>query len=265
MQQRFDLHQSLEHAIEHREFRMHLQPVVDLKTDRVVGAEALVRWHHPTKGLLMPGAFIEFAAQSDLMNRLGWWIINDSCRIASAVVAQSSPDFQIAINVTGKQLAEPEFAERFLEVVQLHELEPRNVCLEITETVFIEEGPLVSHALEALTEAGIDVALDDFGTGFSSLNHVRDMPVKTLKIDRSYTTRIATCPATRAIVEATRDLANKLGMRIIVEGVETTEQKEVLLSMDLGVAQGYLMARPCDEETFSADYVPLLASSNVTD
>jgi EAL domain-containing protein (putative c-di-GMP-specific phosphodiesterase class I) len=225
----------------------------------VLGAEALVRWHHPTKGLLLPGSFIECAAESDLMSRLGWWIINDSCRIASAVVAQGSPDFQIAVNITGQQFAEPGFAERCLDVVRLHGLEPRNVCLEITETVFIEEGPLISHALEALTEAGIDVALDDFGTGFSSLNHVRDMPVKTLKIHHSYTSRITSCAATRAIVEATRDLANKLGLRIIVEGVETAEQKEVLLSMDLGVAQGYLMARPCDEETFSADYVPLLS------
>ena len=259
MHQRFDLQRSLHEAINNGEFRMHLQPIWDLVTGDVVGAEGLVRWEHPTKGMISPGYFIPFAAESELMIPLGWWIINDCCRIAAEVVASGSPGFKISINAAGSQLSEPGFADKLLATIAAHGLQPSNVVLEITETVWIDDGQSVNQALCDLNEAGTTIALDDFGTGYSSLNHLREMPVSWLKIDSSYVREVVTCSATRSIVEVIQDLAGKLGLDIVVEGIETTEQRDLLCQMGFRLAQGYLLARPCDEETFLSTYAPLVA------
>jgi EAL domain-containing protein (putative c-di-GMP-specific phosphodiesterase class I) len=158
--------------------------------------------------------------------------------------------------VTGTQIAESGFADRVLATVASHGLQPANIVIEVTETLLIEEGDQVIATLDILRQAGMIIALDDFGTGFSSLNHVRDFPVKLLKIDRSYTSRITTCSATRAIVDTVHELANKLDLRVVIEGIETTEERDLLLEMGLEYGQGYLMARPCDEETFLSEYAP---------
>jgi EAL domain-containing protein (putative c-di-GMP-specific phosphodiesterase class I) len=208
--------------------------------------------------VIPPGYFIDYVANSELMLPLGWWILNDSCRIAAAVVATGRPHFRVAVNVTGRQLTEPQFAEKFLATVECHGLLPSNLALEVTETVLICDGPEVAGTLQTLSDAGCVISLDDFGTGYSSLNHLRAIPVGALKIDISYTRRLLDCPATRTIVAAVHDLALNLGLLVIVEGVETIEQRDLLIEMGFTVGQGYLMARPCDEATFLAEYAPLV-------
>lgn len=256
MNQRFDLQSSMHDAIQNNEFQMHLQPLFNLQSNEVVAAEALIRWYHPTRGEISPGYFIPYIAESDLMIPLGWWIINDCCRIASEIIAGGAKNFRIGINITGTQLSEPGFADKVLATIARHGIDPFVVVLEVTETVWIDIGDQILATMQGLVDAGVELALDDFGTGYSSLNHVRDMPVQYLKIDYSYTSKLETCGVTRSIVEAIRDLAGKLGLEIIVEGVETDEQLKIVKGMGMVNGQGYLMGRPCDEQTFVEQYAP---------
>ncbi len=258
LNQRFDLQSSMHDAIKNDEFRMHLQPLFNLQTNEVVAAEALIRWHHPIRGEISPGYFIPYVAESDLMIPLGWWIINDCCRIAAEMIATGAKDFRIGINITGTQLSEPGFANKVLATIARHGIDPFVVVLEVTETTWIDVGDQILATMQELVDAGVEIALDDFGTGYSSLNHVRDMPVQFLKIDYSYTSKLESCGATRAIVESIQDLANKLGLEIIVEGIETPEQLAIVQGMGMGSGQGYLMGRPCEEETFMELYAPLV-------
>ncbi len=234
------------------EFRLFLQPVVDLGTGLTVGAEALIRWEHPDHGLIEPAEFIPAAERSGLIRQLGLWVIEDSCLIAARAAHQFAGPCRIAINLSGRQFMTTDFREDIVAIVERVGVDPRQLILEVTETAFIDTSDEIMFALRDLADLGFTIALDDFGTGYSSLNHLRLMPAKVVKIDHTFTADLGVDPGTTAITEAMVGLSRDLGHELIVEGVEHQHQLERLRAMGVTRGQGYLLARPMPEAEFFA-------------
>ena len=237
---RRELELDLRCAIATGQFALHYQPIIDLGTDRIGGFEALLRWHHPTRGLIPPVEFIPVAEETGLIVAIGEWVVHEACRFAA-----DWPDHvRIAVNVSPLQFRHPGFAGVITQALARSGLAPKRLEVEITESVFLEgEGPVVSllHSLRAL---GIRVALDDFGTGYSSLSYLRSFPFDKIKIDRSFVTNVASDAGAAAIVRAIVDLAGALGMDTTAEGVEDADQLARLRGQGCGSIQGYLFSRP---------------------
>ncbi len=227
-------------AIATGQFALHYQPIVNLGDDRIGGFEALIRWHHPTRGLVSPAEFIPVAEETGLIIAIGEWAMHEACRFAAGW-----PDHvRIAVNVSPLQFRHGGFATVITQALARSGLAPERLEVEITESVFLEgEGPVVTllHSLRAL---GIRVALDDFGTGYSSLSYLRSFPFDKIKIDRSFVTNVASDPSAAAIVRAIVDLAGALHMDTTAEGVEDCEQLARLREQGCGSIQGYLFSRP---------------------
>ena len=252
MAARFDVQRRIDTALDRDEFELHLQPIFDLRTGSVVAAETLVRWNHPDRGLVGPGEFVPVAEESDLMVPLGRWILDEACRLAARAVARHGPEFRVAVNVSGRQLAHGAFPAEVAAALDRHDLAPRNLVLEVTETVFVDTDGTAVDDLRTIVARGTALALDDFGTGYSSLNHLRVMPVTMLKIDSSYVADLGADPGTTAIVAAVTDLAERLGLDLVAEGVETPEHLARVVELGVTFAQGFHLGRPVPESTFFA-------------
>ena len=244
LEQRRTLEHQLRQALDRREFRLVYQPLVDLATGRVLGAEALLRWEHPDRGLLGPGEFIEVAEASDLIIPIGAWVLREALRQLRAW-QDSVPalgDFRLSINLSGRQLADPAFPAQVARLLRSYDLDPGRIEFELTETALVAEGPQVEDAVRALTAIGTGLALDDFGTGYASLRYVRRFPFDTLKLDRSFLA--GSEPEDVALVTAAIAMGRALGMHVLAEGIERTEQLEAIRAMGCELGQGYLFARP---------------------
>ncbi len=232
----------LREAIRAGQFVLHYQPVFDLKADRIGGFEALVRWHHPERGIVPPVEFIPIAEDTGLIVAIGEWVMQEACR-----QAMHWPEHvRVAVNVSPLQFRNTGFRAIILQALAHSGLAPGRLEIEITESVFLDgEGPVIAllHTLRAM---GIRVALDDFGTGYSSLSYLRSFPFDKIKIDRSFITSIASDPSAAAIVRAIVDLATALDMETTAEGVEDTGQLNLLRSEGCGNIQGYLFSRPVE-------------------
>ncbi len=224
-------------------FELYMQPVVELETGRTILSESLVRWNHPERGLLPPGQFIPTAERTGLIQPLGSWILGEACRY-SALLRDAGLAHCVSVNVSPVQLAAPDFSDVVRAAVAEHRVEPTDLVLEVTETVFLETNEDVLMTLSSLVSEGIRVALDDFGTGYSSLNHLRLLPSQIVKIDSSYTADAASNPGTAAIIESMVGLADRLGQQLVVEGIETVEQAATLTAMGVRYGQGFLFGRP---------------------
>jgi diguanylate cyclase (GGDEF)-like protein/PAS domain S-box-containing protein len=239
---------ALHRAIDGDELRLVYQPIVDLASGEVVGAEALVRWEHPERGLLTPDSFIRIAEDTGLIVPIGEWVLHEACRQALAWQRRGSTGvpFQISVNLSARQLTHdlPTTVVGALEAVGLH---PSALILEVTESVVMEDTEKAISVLGRLRALGSEVAIDDFGTGYSSLANLQRFPVDILKIDRSFVAALHTLEG-RAIVEASISLAHALGLSVVAEGVETPEQAALLRTLDCDTAQGYLFARPMPAE-----------------
>ncbi len=237
---RRELELDLRCAIATGQFVLHYQPIVDLGTDRIGGFEALLRWNHPTRGMVSPIDFIPVAEETGLIVAIGEWVMHEACRFAA-----DWPDhIRVAVNVSPLQFRHPGFARVIAQALARSGLAPGRLEMEITESVFLEgEGPVVTllHSLRAL---GIRVALDDFGTGYSSLSYLRSFPFDKIKIDRSFVINVANDPSAAAIVRAIVDLAGALHMDTTAEGVEDVDQLARLRQQGCGSIQGYLFSRP---------------------
>ncbi|WP_375403836.1 putative bifunctional diguanylate cyclase/phosphodiesterase [uncultured Sphingomonas sp.] len=237
---RRQLELDLRRAIATGEFTLHYQPIVDLGTDRIGGFEALLRWNHPTRGLVSPIDFIPVAEETGLIIAIGEWVMHEACRFAAGW-----PDhLRIAVNVSPIQFRHAGFASVIAQALARSGLAPARLEVEITESVFLEgEGPVVTllHSLRAL---GVRVALDDFGTGYSSLSYLRSFPFDKIKIDRSFVINVVHDPSAAAIVRAIVDLAGALHMDTTAEGVEDVDQLARLREQGCGSIQGYLFSRP---------------------
>ncbi|MGO9658420.1 MAG: putative bifunctional diguanylate cyclase/phosphodiesterase [Acidimicrobiales bacterium] len=248
--ERHRLAQELRHAVERGQFFLVYQPFFSLEDHCLIGAEALVRWQHPDKGVVPPVNFISLAEEFGLINALGTWVLEEACRQLSQWAPPDGPaaGFIMAVNVSARQLADPDFVDVVAKAVSTTHISPRQLCLEITETGMIEEFDRCRESLDALAAMGVRLALDDFGTGYSSLAHLRTFRVNTLKIDRSFVEQLGAEGSDGAIVAGVVAMAHALGMDVVAEGVETDDQLRKVTDMDCDNAQGFLFARPLSPE-----------------
>jgi diguanylate cyclase (GGDEF)-like protein/PAS domain S-box-containing protein len=238
-----DLHR----ALERREFQVHYQPVVDVPTGSVAGFEALVRWQHPTRGLILPGDFVALAEETGLIVPLGAWVLEEACRQVAAWQARmpdDAPPLFISVNLSPRQLAEPTLPAETARILEHTGVDPASVWLEITESTLMHDAESAIGALRALRALGVHLSVDDFGTGYSSLSYLKRFPVEALKVDRSFVDGLGRESGDSAIVTAVITLAHALGLRAVAEGVETDIQLNELQMLGCDMAQGYLFSHP---------------------
>jgi diguanylate cyclase (GGDEF)-like protein/PAS domain S-box-containing protein len=239
--ERLDLEQALRIGLDGGQLRLHFQPIVDLSTRGVVGREALLRWHHPLRGLLTPPFFLHVAEESGLIAEIGRWVVNEAARIAAA---SRDPDAYVAVNVSPHQVARPGLAETIEIALATSGLPAGRLVVELTESVMLSAAPAARKEISLLDDLGVRIVVDDFGTGFSALSYLRDLPVSGIKVDRTFTAGLGKDHQCERIVEALTGLGRGLGVDVIVEGVETERQREVLADIGCEHAQGYLFGRP---------------------
>jgi diguanylate cyclase (GGDEF)-like protein/PAS domain S-box-containing protein len=247
---RFNLNDELREAIEQDQLELFFQPQVDFTSHKISGCEALVRWRHPEKGVILPSEFIEVAEQSGLINRLGMWVFTRAARVLADWMASGlvTKDFTVAVNVSAVQLVNDELVEQFTYIRDTFGLAPDQLKIELTESTLAERDRVIPN-LEALRIAGFHMSIDDFGTGYSSLSYLRDLPLHELKIDRSFVQSIEEQPKDAEMVRALITMAHGLGLSVVAEGIETTGQRDLLSAMGCNTGQGWLFAKalPCDE------------------
>ncbi len=243
---RLDIENALRRSIERRELRVHYQPVVSIATGHIVGVEALLRWEHPERGLLLPGEFIGIAEETGLIVPIGAWVLEQACRQVHRWEASlpDRPKLSVAVNLSGRQLSHPGLVDDVAAVIGATGVDPGQVELEITESVLMDDVEMSADTLGRLKQLGVRLSVDDFGTGYSSLSYLRRFPVDLLKVDRSFVDGLGSDPSDSAIVEAIITLAHTLGLEAVAEGVETEAQLAELRLRSCDLAQGYLLARP---------------------
>jgi diguanylate cyclase (GGDEF)-like protein/PAS domain S-box-containing protein len=249
---------ALHRALARGEFELHYQPILELETGRVSGYEALVRWRHPTRGLVPPSEFIALAEETGLIVPLGLWVLETACAQVAAWQADRAPTrpLTVSANVSPRQLAEPSFPERLSRILGRTRIRPGSLWLDITETTLMQDSESATSALRALRALDVHLAVDDFGTGYSSLSHLKRFPIEALKIDQHFVGGLARDPEDTAIVTAVVSLANALGLSSTAEGVETPEQLAELRTLGCELAQGHLFARPRAAAEVAADGGP---------
>ncbi|MDO8272443.1 MAG: EAL domain-containing protein [Gammaproteobacteria bacterium] len=238
------LEAEIRRGIRSEEFELHYQPRIDIKQNRIVGAECLVRWRHPTRGLLAPSHFIAVAEESGLIVPLGYWIIHHACKDLNELATKGHHDVQLAVNVSFKQFQDKNFVQTVANILSKQGITAGRLEFELTETTMMIEGQAVDQSLRKLSELGIDISLDDFGTGYSSFAHIQRLPISILKIDRSFVSSVTTNEDDATIVKAIINLAHSLSMQVIAEGAETAEQVEFLCLNKCDQVQGYFFSKP---------------------
>jgi predicted signal transduction protein with EAL and GGDEF domain len=246
------IEQGLRRALERVEFVLHFQPQMNLDTGAIAGVEALLRWQHPTRGLLCPMDFMSVAEQSGLIVPIGRWVLREACRQAKAWENLGFAPIRIAVNVSAVELRSKHFVAGVQAVLADTGLLPRNLELELTETFLMQDSSATATVLQALKGLGVQLALDDFGTGYSSLSYMRRFPIDALKIDQSFVRDLTTDPDDASIVGAVINMGHSLHMRVVAEGVETAEQASMLREQSCPEGQGYYFGRPLSAESMSA-------------
>ena len=249
VRQKVMMESGLRRAIERGELRLFYQPKIDLASRRVIGAEALVRWQHPTLGLVPPGKFIPIAEESGLIVPLGEWVLNAACAQLCAWQKEGH-ELQVAINVSARQFQQRNLADLVLRAMAASNVDPKFIEIEVTESAIMNDAQSSISTLEAMKSRGISISIDDFGTGYSSLSYLKRLPLDILKIDQSFVRDVTTDHNDAAIVRAIIGLARSLGIKVIAEGVEDDRQLSFLNAYGCNYGQGYLFGRPLAPETF---------------
>ncbi|MCU6500731.1 EAL domain-containing protein [Rugamonas sp. A1-17] len=248
---RMRLTNDLRGALKGEQFQLYFQPIVHLKSGRIHKAEALIRWNHPQRGVVSPMDFIPLAEASGLIVDIGEWVFRESARWVQRWRHEHHPEFQVSVNQSPLEFQREDGAyDAWLAYLQALDLPGQSVVVEITEGLLLDANTTVSNKLLQLRDAGIQVALDDFGTGYSSLSYLKKFDIDYLKIDRSFTRNLAPDSSDMALSDAIIVMAHKLGLRVIAEGVETPEQRDLLAAAGCDYGQGYLFARPMPAEQF---------------
>jgi len=255
-QERIKIEMLLRRALESGELSVHLQPQVDARGGRLVGAEALVRWDSPELGSVPPARFIPLAEDSGIIIALGTWVLREACRQVMQWRASGFELPQVSVNLSVKQLERPEFVDTLLDILDETGIEPSRLKLEITESVVMAVDDAFS-LLDRLRKIGISLALDDFGTGYSSLSYLKMLPVQQLKIDRSFVVGIGTNPEDEAIIRSVMALAQSLDFEVVAEGVETAEQAAFLSASGCHQLQGFLHGSAVAPAEFRARWASL--------
>jgi diguanylate cyclase (GGDEF)-like protein/PAS domain S-box-containing protein len=264
----------LRRAVERQEFFIDYQPIVTLETGKLRGFEALVRWRHPERGLISPADFVPIAEETGLIGQIGAWVLREACRQMNRwnLLYPTDPPLVMSVNLSGKQFAQSNLIGEVANILEETDLPPDCLKLEITESVVMENIETATEMLQQLRALGLKLSIDDFGTGYSSLSYLHKFPIDTLKIDRSFVTQMAENNENAEIVRTIVVLAQNLGMDVVAEGVETTEQCQLLNALRCENGQGYLFSRPVNAATaekFVADayegiaMLPLLVQVDV--
>lgn len=243
---RLDLETDLRHALEQNELRVHYQPIVAMEGGTVTEVEALVRWQHPTRGLVYPAEFIPVAEETGLIVPLGQWVLEEACRQIAEWQKRypKNPPLMVSVNLSPRQFQQPTLIGVVAHALLASGLPATSLKLEITEGVLMRDTEATIATLWKLKELGIKLAIDDFGTGYSSLAYLKRLPFDVLKIDRSFVSGVGTSDEDTAIVQAVIAMAKSLRLAVTAEGVETAEQAVLLRSWDCHLGQGYFFARP---------------------
>ncbi|MCW6035102.1 EAL domain-containing protein [Spirulina subsalsa FACHB-351] len=247
---RFQAERDLRHAIERQEFRVYYQPLISLMTGQLTGFEALVRWHHPERGLVSPGEFIDIAEETGFIVPIGFWVLREACaqfQTWQDTIAIPS-NLTLSVNLSVKQFAQPNLLDWIDSILKQTNIKSQQLKLEITESVILENTASVQGIFNQLHQRKILLAIDDFGTGYSSLSYLHRFPMDTLKIDRSFVDFMTQSPVNLGIVKTIINLAHQLGMSVVAEGIETEHQARTLQEMGCEEGQGFLFSKPLPVE-----------------
>ncbi len=248
--ERMQLEQNLRKALQNDEFVLCYQPQIDMRTGAVIGAESLIRWHHPEKGMIPPNDFIPMAEESGLIVPIGAWVLYEACRQAKIWLDAGLPLHRMAVNIAGPQVSRGDLIALCREALDISGLHPEHLELEVTEGFIMSEADDAIETLEGLRDLGVSLSVDDFGTGYSSLAYLKRLPINKIKIDRSFVRDIPEDADDIAITRAVIALGDNLRLEVIAEGVETEEQRTFLVDEGCFKGQGYLFSKPLPPEEF---------------
>ncbi|HET7162352.1 MAG TPA: EAL domain-containing protein [Rhodanobacteraceae bacterium] len=255
-----EVENDLRRGLTRNEFVPYYQPVVDLENGNIVGYEALMRWRHPQRGVLLPGAFLNVAEDTGTSETIDWQIFTQVCRDANALVGNS--EAFVAINLSARHFGNPQFDRRLLGLLAEYAVPPSRLRVEVTERALLENTPVVKHVLQVFRDAGISISLDDFGTGYSSLSYLHQYPLQTLKIDRSFVANLSEGGegSSDAVIRAILAMAETLSIQVIAEGVETPLQRDMLRQLGCRLVQGFLYSKAQPVDTWIGDAAPNFAA-----
>jgi diguanylate cyclase (GGDEF)-like protein/PAS domain S-box-containing protein len=249
--ERQSIEENLRRALERKEFALHFQPKINLKTGKISGAEALIRWTHPVRGPVSPAQFIPVAEDCGLILPIGQWVLREACKQARAWVEAGLPLATMAVNISSMEFRDENFLQSVFTTLSETGLDPKSLELELTESVLMKRAESAASVLKTLRERGVQIAVDDFGTGYSSLSYLRKFPIDALKIDQSFVRQITTTPDDTSIVTAVISMGRSLKLRVVAEGVETHEELVFLQARLCDEAQGYYFSRPVLPQQFA--------------
>jgi predicted signal transduction protein with EAL and GGDEF domain len=238
--ERFALEAELREALARNELKLEYQPLVDLARNEIVGCEALVRWHHPIRGIISPEVFVPIAEASSSIVEIDRWVLREACA-AAAAFREIAPNFSMSVNLSARDLREDDLSGHVASALLQHEIPPHALVMEVTETAALDDAAL--PALERLRDLGVQIAMDDFGIGYSSLAHLKRLPITMLKIDRTFIRDVTVDASDRAIVVSIVNIAKAFGMRVVAEGIETDEQAEFVRELGCDDGQGFRFGR----------------------
>ncbi len=245
---RMEMETDLRGSLEHQQLILHYQPITELKTGRLIGFEALVRWMHPQRGMIWPVDFIHLSEETGLIVPLGLWVLREACRQMRLWqdTYPIDPLLMISVNISPRQLEQPDFSAQVARILEETGLPPTCLRLEITESTIVNSSCTVMQALEALRSLGVQLYIDDFGTGYSSLGYLDSLPIDAIKIDRSFVNNLGRVKSSAGVVQAIIQLAHELNIEVVAEGVETLEQHKELKRLRCEFMQGFYISEPLD-------------------
>jgi EAL domain-containing protein (putative c-di-GMP-specific phosphodiesterase class I) len=249
--ERQSIEENLRRALERQEFALHYQPIINLRTREITGAEALIRWAHPTRGLLSPAQFIPVAEDCGLIVPIGNWVLHEACLQARAWMDAGLPRITMAVNISAIEFRQEDFLPGIFAILEDAGLDPKFLELELTESVLMKNSERAQDILKALRTRGVQLAVDDFGTGYSSLSYLTKFPIHDLKIDQSFVRQITSSPQETTIVTAVIAMCRSLRLRVVAEGVETQAEMAFLQAHECDEAQGYYFSRPVPPRQFA--------------
>jgi EAL domain-containing protein (putative c-di-GMP-specific phosphodiesterase class I) len=246
--EKIEIQSELRKAIERNEFVLYYQAQMDLESKKVVGFEALIRWNHPTRGLVFPDEFIALAEETGLIIPIGKWVLHTACKQLKQWEEEGYTDIRMAVNLSARQFKDKEIIKLVYDVIEQTGINPNRLELEITETIALDDFDYTIATIQELKKIGVHFSLDDFGTGYSSMNYLKRLPVSNLKIDKSFLDTVMEDPSDQKIIQTIITLARNLDLFVIAEGVENSEQEFFLKAANCDKAQGYLYSKPVPKD-----------------
>lgn len=249
--ERFSIDRDLRKALQRKELVLHYQPQIDLSTRKIVGAEALIRWHHPNRGMILPGRFIPIAEETGMIININKWVLCEACRQAEQWNQEGHHPITIAVNLSGYKLASQNIIRSIKNTLLQTQFDARNIEIEITENVLMQDTEETVSTLNNIKNLNLRIAMDDFGTGYSSLSYLMTFPVDTIKIDGSFVMGCTSENNNLVIIKAIIAMGQSLGKKIVAEGIETEKQYHLLKKMGCDEAQGYYFNHPVPPDEFA--------------